>query len=215
VVRTRFFSLRFRFLVGLPLLLLMGMQCQHSWEKFWDVSENSTATALGPCTACRVFVTASVYVGNLGGPTGADAKCNADANRPTLRSYKAMLADGTTRVACLTNNNCTNPGENVGWVLKRNTTYYLANGVTILWTTNAAGIYDYSIAPPAIGTGTIWTGFQTAWVTANHCSAWTDSSGSSTGQIGDASTLANTQLNAGANPSCNGVNTNKLYCVEQ
>ena len=66
-----------------------------------------------------LFVTAAGYNGNLGGVSGADAKCMADANKPSDgKTYKAMLTDGSTRIAC-TSANCTTSGnaEHLGWVL--------------------------------------------------------------------------------------------------
>jgi len=57
------------------------------------------------CSACIAFVTSTTYAGNLGGLTGADAKCQARAGVGGLPGlYKAWLSDSTqfpsTRFRC-------------------------------------------------------------------------------------------------------------------
>jgi hypothetical protein len=57
------------------------------------------------CTACLAFITSPTYTGNLGGLTGADAKCQARAESANLPgTYKAWLSNATqspaTRFRC-------------------------------------------------------------------------------------------------------------------
>lgn len=53
-----------------------------------------------PVISSRVFVTSTTYNGNLGGLTGADAKCQTRANTANLGgTWKAWLSDGTTSAA--------------------------------------------------------------------------------------------------------------------
>ena len=49
----------------------------------------------------RIFVTAATTDGLIGtgGINGADSFCNVDTNKPTTGTYKAMLVDGSTRIA--------------------------------------------------------------------------------------------------------------------
>lgn len=61
----------------------------------------------------------------MGGVTGADAICSSDPQATTYGgTYKAYIADGTTRVACTTSN-CSGGGtsEHVNWVLQPYTSY--------------------------------------------------------------------------------------------
>lgn len=99
----------------------------------------STSTS-STSTSKKMFLTASKYDGNLGGVTGADAKCQSDSNKPSTGTYKALLVDGENRVACTTANCSGGSSENKDWVLKANTSYVRTDG-TAIGTTNAAGIF--------------------------------------------------------------------------
>ena len=58
------------------------------------ISNSPSATTLTPK---KVFVTSAMYNGNLGGLSGADAKCQALANAAGLTgTFKAWLSDSTT-----------------------------------------------------------------------------------------------------------------------
>ncbi|MDA1353984.1 MAG: DUF1554 domain-containing protein [bacterium] len=117
-----------------------------------------------------VFVTDAAYIGNLGGISGADDKCNAHANKPNNSGdYKAMLVLNDVREACQTAN-CTDGGidENIDWVLKPNTNYVRPDLARIM-TTNDAGIFPFgTLENPWVINGTVWvfTGVHVAWITA-------------------------------------------------
>ncbi len=151
---------------------------------------------------------------NLGGITGADALCSNSP--PFVGTYKALLVDGTTRVAC-TSAQCTTSGaaEGVSWVLAPNTKYVREDGTTVIGTTSAAAIFVFPLAA-SIGTNgdSYWTGLNTDWTTSsNSCSGWTQTSG-----VSASAGLANTsdsQAISGVIDSCATLTGAFLVCVEQ
>jgi len=149
----------------------------------------------------RIFVSTISYPGNLGGITGADAKCNGDTNKPTARTYKAMLMASTRNLS-------------TDWVLKPNTTYYQSNGITPISSTDATGAFNFvSILNPIRATsGGAWTGMTTTWslYSGYNCSDWTSTVGS--GVFGTVNANTSAMLYA-TTLSCN--IPYLLYCVEQ
>lgn len=170
----------------------------------------------------RIFVTQATYTGTqIGGLTGADTKCNTDANTPaSTTGFKAMLALSGNRIACTTANCSGGAAENINWVMTPNTTYYRRDGVTQIATTNAAGIWP----APFTLTSTIDTAFFQVWTgltmtagsewlenAANACTSWT-SDGGTNGTIGSSNALdANSIYNS--TQTCNQLRN--FYCVEQ
>jgi hypothetical protein len=139
-------------------------------------------------SAKRIFLTAATSGGNLGGFSGANALCTADANNPNGGTYKALLSGNDALAA--------------------NQTYVRADGATEIGASNGSG----ALATPltnAVGAGAaVWTGFGTS-----NCGNWTSSSGSLVfGATGDPTSLNSAWLNSGS-ALCNSVR--RLYCVEQ
>ncbi|EKJ87859.1 putative Ig domain-containing protein [Leptospira meyeri] len=190
----------------------------------------------------KVFVTAATFNGDLrgaaaDGPAGADLKCNADANKPSTGTYKAMITtDGGARRACDGTANCTNSGENNDWVFQFNKYYVRANDSAFLFTPNSAGILPASSSifstPPYTmsesfdsGVQTYWTGVAAPnfyWQVAsaqvtNTCSNWTSGSATSPtsegGRIGISNATDYTAFRNGSGVSCSTLN--RLVCVEQ
>ncbi|ABZ93290.1 Hypothetical protein LBF_0758 [Leptospira biflexa serovar Patoc strain 'Patoc 1 (Ames)'] len=185
-------------------------------------------------TIYKVFVTASTFNGNLqgaeaNGPAGADVKCNADANKPSTGTYKAMVVDGTNRSACSSPNCSGGAGENLFWVFQENSIYVRANDSASLFTPSTAGIIP---APSTIlnhnfDSGTtkyFWTGFaMTAyWQEAtdeptNSCVDWTDGSVTAVttdgGRVGASDSRTYSAFRSGSGRSCS--DTYHLLCVEQ
>lgn len=143
-----------------------------------DVSSVSVTCAE---TVKKIFVTAVNRNGNLGGISGADAICASDANKPSGGStYKAMVVDGSTRVAC-TSNNCATSGtsEHVNWVLLPSTRYVRASDSQDIGTTTSNGVFtsltgSYAATGGNSGANRLWTGFDGNWVADNtrDCSNW-------------------------------------------
>ncbi|HNN80300.1 MAG TPA: DUF1554 domain-containing protein [Leptospiraceae bacterium] len=166
----------------------------------------------------RIFITVATYNGNLGGVTGADAKCNADVNRPNDGStYRALVVDNSSlaRRAC-SNPDCTNSAENLNWTFKPNTAYVRATDSAAILTTNAGGIFTFGTLTNSFGTGatvSYWTGLRNNWQSSsNDCSDWTNSTGGIDGRTGD-STATNSNAIRNNTPACN--TFWYLVCVEQ
>jgi len=151
----------------------------------------------------KIFVTTATYTGDLktlgsaaNGPLGADNLCNADSNKPSSGTYKAMINDGANRNACNTNSDCTNPIENVNWIMTANTDYVRASDTASLFTTNTAGINTNWPLPNSFDAGAAiqyWTGFSngTIWGhSTTDCNLWTSSSNADTGRIGQSNSLS-------------------------
>ncbi len=180
------------------------------------------------CTTCKMFFTATNYDGNLGGFTGADAKCNSDASKPAGGgNYKAFLTDVTTRRSCTTSDCSGGASEGLDWVLKANTQYTRADG-TIIGTTNAGAIFaGAALTNPVKGDG-VYTEFRTGFrfvTTANwlphataNCASYTSATGN-----GVSGNLSSAALSTGGGSMNNFLYTNgttcatavKLLCVEQ
>ncbi|PKA23384.1 hypothetical protein CH381_26070 [Leptospira sp. mixed culture ATI2-C-A1] len=181
----------------------------------------------------KVFVTAATFNGDLkgaaaDGPAGADLKCNADANKPSTGTYKAMLTDGTNRRACTTDNCGGGAGENYYWVFQPGEIYVRSTDSASLFTANASGII---LAPAAnmlnhsFDSGTpakeYWTGFaQTSyWQKASPtlsftCSDWTSNAPvADGGRVGTSDSTNYSSIRNGSGRSCDLLY--HLLCVEQ
>ncbi|MFZ5629726.1 MAG: DUF1554 domain-containing protein [Spirochaetota bacterium] len=182
---------------------------------------SATASPFVPCGAgsCRIFVTSAQYDGNLGGITGADAKCNADAAKPNASTYRAILSDGITRIACATADcgGASGVEQSVDWPLFPGRTYVRADGTTPIGTANASAIFPIpSLTGPVQSSPAtqVWTGLDSWTWHANNCQQWT--TGNSGGNLGatgvaNSGTVATAFWNTTGN--CNG--SRPLYCAEQ
>lgn len=184
------------------------------------LSAASTASSSAAASSqTRIFLTAATHNGNFVNIAGADAFCNADANRPsTTSTYKAFLADAVSRVSCTTAYCSGGTAENVDWVLRANTTYYRANGTTAIFTTGAGGVPAFNLTNSFTGTADqYWTGLRGAgaeWIssTMRRCSFWADGTAGSTGATGIGNAIDDTSIR-NATPTCD--NLRMLLCVEQ
>lgn len=163
-----------------------------------------------------MYVTNSLYDGNLGGVAGADAKCNSDSAKPIpTATYKALLVDGGTRAACTTANCSGGPSEHTDWVLKPTQNYYNVAG-DVIETTNVNGLFPNNllntIKPSSFNYS--WTGLFIDWTThSSHCNGWTDNTNSSQGLAGKHDMInGNGSFN---NSAFNCDFTIPLYCVQQ
>jgi hypothetical protein len=166
-----------------------------------------------------IYVTNSVYTGKLGGISGADAKCRADSNYPGTGTYKALLADGTFRVASLN----ANAGDGqVDWVLLSNNDYYRLDDKKFIFTANSKDLFSFGSLTfdNSFNSGfpddnnIYWSGINASggWITASDCTKWESTSGSGTyGEVNKTNAsaigvVASTEL-------CNILH--HLVCVEQ
>ena len=154
-----------------------------------NATTDVTAVAPG-CTGKCIFVTAATYSGNLGGYTGADAKCNADASKPDSGTYKALL---------YTNNATTSGIE-----------YYRPDNVTKIATATGGDLVDLNSLDNPINTAndTVWTGYGGMYT----CGGWTKDSSSWFGNRGQANASSDAYLNISSN-TCD--SSYHLYCVKQ
>jgi hypothetical protein len=159
------------------------------------------------CVACRtMFVTQSTFNGNLGGVTGADAKCNADANRNPAKTYRALIMAAGQRELGL------------NWALAPSTTYKKSDGVTVLGQTDDQGRLVFPLTNALVTEEVAhWTGIDhIGWTPTWDCSGWTASTGGMMGgAFGQAGYTNRTDfyfINHSP-PGCN--YTNRLVCVEQ
>ncbi|MFZ5891786.1 MAG: DUF1554 domain-containing protein [Myxococcota bacterium] len=125
-----------------------------------------------------IYLTSAPSKANFGGISGADTQCNASP--PVAGTFKALLVDGATRIACTSAQCATNgAAEGVDWPLAPNTTYVRADGTTVIGTTTSAAIFAFPLTA-SIGTAgfTYWTGLNVDWTTStDSCAGWTQISG--------------------------------------
>jgi len=82
--------------LAIPFTVVLGLTAQELRSRASEFPA-TPATPPGPISSYnRVFVTSSIYDGNLGGLSGADAKCQASAEAVGLGgAWKAWLSDDT------------------------------------------------------------------------------------------------------------------------
>jgi cysteine-rich repeat protein len=150
---------------------------------------------------------------NFGGVAGADAQCNLSP--PNGSTYKALLVDGTSRLAC-TAAECEGASlQGIDWVLAPNTTYVREDGTTVIGTTNAAAVFVFPLEASIATSGfSYWTGLNADWTTSeDNCSGWTGTSGFYADEgLGDATDSGAIQ---GVSESCATLAGAFFACVEQ
>jgi hypothetical protein len=186
-----------------------------------DYVDVQLAANTGPRAALRkkVFVTSTTYNGNLGGLTGADAKCQARADAAALGgTWKAILSDGTTDAR---------DRMGYGWDYLNTTNGRIVVSVGDLWRCTydnlgaaiclnspinmdeSGNIVSY---PTRVWTGSLSDGTRITQYSAS-CSGWTSGS-SGSGGTGDIS-LRDTTWATISPPMVGCANLHRLYCVEQ
>jgi cysteine-rich repeat protein len=174
-----------------------------------DGSGGGTAEPAGKI----IYLTSAPKKANFGGIAGADAACNAD--KPTSSTYKALLVDGSSRIACVSAK-CEDDGisESLDWVLAPNTTYVSADGTTVIGTTTNVAIFEFPLSA-SFGTSGLsyWTGLTSNWTSGDTCSAWTGTTGFFADEgLGDATDSSAIQ---GVGESCATLAGAVFACVEQ
>ncbi|MBM9548878.1 DUF1554 domain-containing protein [Leptospira sp. 201903074] len=198
-------------------------------------SANQNLTIQIEPTVYKVFITAQTYNGDLQGITGADAKCNADTNKPATGTFKAMLTDGSIRNACSSDNCGGGVGENVDWVFQSGRIYIRSSDSASLLSPNPAGIlpvtagnftnpYTLNHSFDSGSTKEYWTGFaqtnywqEATFQSSNSCSNWTDGTNTTTasdgGRVGASNSTNYSAFRSGGGRSCDALYY--LICVEQ
>jgi hypothetical protein len=166
-----------------------------------------------------IFLTSATHSGNFGGVAGADTFCQVDVAKPSNgKTYKALLANTTDRIACVTAD-CTTNGvdEHVGWVLAPEKKYYRPDG-TLIGETTAAGVFAFPLTAAISSTNALaWTGLNEDWTTeTNHCVQWNSAVAfTDYGAQGQTNQTSTDALYLNATPVTGCTNAKQLYCVSQ
>ncbi len=192
----------------------------------------------------KIFLTYNKYHGNiidildnsstdsgsdtegLSGIARADYACQtvADNRRPSGGGvYKALIVDGTNRVACSTANCSGGSSEHVDWVLQANKTYVRgSDGSTVIGTANNEGLFTFNLSNNILPSGTqvnprFWSGLASDWTESDTCNLWTvNGTISATGYSGQRGSAYNGDYQAmsySGGAACSG--SWFLLCVEQ
>ncbi|WP_244935931.1 DUF1554 domain-containing protein [Leptospira bouyouniensis] len=177
----------------------------------------NTNTGCSRSDHCKMFVTKSNAVLNVG-ISELDNQCNSDENKPSgSGTYKAMVADGTNRIACTSANCATgSTSEHIDWVLKPNKEYRRADGTTVIGKTSVNGIFESDLTNEVStvinGTNFAITGLNANWTnSSNDCSNFSTTGANVAFGSHIEKTIAS--IIAFGNTTCS--NSRKLYCVEQ
>lgn len=183
-----------------------------------DADGNKAIDQTSTITLCsgKIMFLANVSNGNIGGSAGADGICNS--NKPAGfggSTFRAMLADGTTRAACYVTGNDSCYSSVVGrasWVFTANEVLCTADYTKHIGTTDSyALLTTVNVGSLSTTATTTFTGFNIAWgnSTSNNCTNYSTTGGAnSTG-----GSAANGGLISGVSISCASAAT--IYCVEQ
>lgn len=155
----------------------------------------------------RMFVTSTIYNGNLGGIAGANAKCTARANAASFSGvWLAWIGDATGSP----NSNFPNSPPPV---------YYLIDGTTLVagsYTDLTDGSIGHVIDRDEFGASRfdyVWTNVNpNGSAGANSCQNWSSSSSSQGGGVG-LTNQTDGKWTATGGLTCN--ESRRLYCVEQ
>ncbi len=178
----------------------LGTELNNSVVAYYSALIPKTAqeSMIGNVTAAPtklvIFGSTLTYDGKLDGFTGADAKCNADTNKPA-GTYKALLAG----------NNATVAGK----------TYYRTDKSTIIAVATGGDLVGFNPLVnsilPNIGTfPAAWTGISNGITPAQNCENWGE--GVSNGDAGGMDLATNQWANAEP-AGCD--QFRYLYCVQQ
>lgn len=185
-----------------PLLALLGLP------------SGSTGTVVcGGAAFCTTFVTPAANDGNLGGTTGADAKCTAAKPAGLTGTFKALIISPGSRTA----------SPAVDWVLAASKEYRREDGTTSIFTTDSSRLPQATLTNTIYalgGSNFFWDGLDAQqWNHAggaSHCSNWTSTGGNGgIGWVTKTPSLATAGNGAFAvdNLPCN--SPLRLFCVQQ
>ena len=139
----------------------------------WNVTEKPTWS--NPLSNCKyAYVTLSTFNGNLGGRTGADAKCQADARHPGNGTFKAVLGSIDRYVL----------PTPLNWVIPAIRTRYSGSSYITDANTDDQTLVT-PISSPFDSTATeFWTGLSDDWTNSgDNCLDWTSSSDTANGSV--------------------------------
>ncbi|EMO64093.1 PF07588 family protein [Leptospira borgpetersenii serovar Pomona str. 200901868] len=191
-----------------------------------NTSTPPTPTSCKNEAFCRTFIATNNgagYNGNLGGISGADAKCTAAKSSTLKGTYKALLTDQQTRFVVSAGDGSSSLRD---WVLYPNKQYRRSDGTTVTFTTNANSMVTGNLEN-GIDSGAkkyFWTGLAHPddpgfflWEGGRTCNQWGDANGAATGAAGNTtSTNAHSTPEGAFTVDTHNCNSNlNLLCVEQ
>jgi hypothetical protein len=173
---------------------------KHAGSNFCTITNGSgianadTNVSVSCVARYRIFVTSSIFTGNLGGFTSADTSCNSDANKTTSATYKALLYGRTG-------------------ILKVSTDYYQSGSITKIATTDATGKLPDNLLNSIDNTtqtgSYVWYGSATT-----SCTNWLSASSGVYGIVGYSTSITSNWYSYSTSYNlCS--NSFSLYCVEQ
>lgn len=121
--------------------------------------------------AKHVFLTSAAFASDMGGVSGADAKCAGDANYPGQGIYKAMIVTSQAvvqrRIACHSADCKGGESEHEDWVFHASTTYRRASDNVSTFDTDVRSLIDETTLRAFVDSGIVyeaagfrfWTGF--------------------------------------------------------
>lgn len=161
-----------------------------------------------PAGTRLVFVTESLFDGNLGGLSGADVYCRQAAEQAHIArpgDFQAILSDGAApAIARLS-------GASAMVNLAGET---VSNTYSDFFNSNQIGRVGYSELGTAISSGSdVWTGsLADGSPSANTCMDWISNNAGDNGTVGSSSAAAASPLNINASDQqCS--TTKRLYCI--
>jgi len=164
-----------------------------------------TTTTTAPSSPKRIFVTSGTWNGNLGGLTGADAKCQTAATNASLPgTYIAWVSTWGDYIYYRV------PGGNYYYVLVDDTR--VADDIYDLTDTSLQAAINKNESGNTLNT-TTWTGSDAYGnVGTSTCSDWTNATSGVTANMGASSATDGTWSDNGT-AACNSLKS--LYCIEQ
>lgn len=151
--------------------------------------------------------------GDGDGIAEADAFCMADANRPNTRSYKALMVSPVAALYRQASDTADAGDLQFDWVMRPSSSYYQADGTTLILTTNANSIFVFGAATGSLGgTGAYWTGLRPDWRTntGQSCNSWSGTTGNAFS--GNLASLNDNMIRA-TSSAC--ASLQPIVCVEQ
>jgi hypothetical protein len=166
----------------------------------------SDTTSSGGGSGHVLFVSSTLYNGDLGGLTGADAKCQARATAASLGgTWKAILS--TSSVDAKDHINVTGEVRNTQGTK-------LSDNEPDLFDGALDSIVQYDEFGSSNGLN-VWTGTQsdgTLSLSDSTCDDWSSSSGGENGTYGDSTSTF--WLDSGTSTGCNIGNLRPIYCID-
>ncbi|TGK34902.1 DUF1554 domain-containing protein [Leptospira gomenensis] len=190
---------------------------------------NTAAAVITSCedsAFCRTFIAnngGQGFDGNLGGVTGADAKCAAEKPAAFTGTYKALIVAGAGTVRSAVPTGAVTTATD--WVLYPNKEYRRQDGTTVTFTTNAQAIVTANLQNGINGGAQtyFWSGLSSPangtdlWEEGGNCLEWTSAGAAEIGQAGNTSAVTADATPEGAftidTHACN--SRLNLLCVEQ